>query len=153
METRFLPTEYIKEWISYAMCFMVLHRSFLEKDIRLITAIDLIKWHKNIKLQRWLLTCAPISKLPSNKSTMICIAKKIYYRNRILSSPWYLFDMFRILCSRLEWIRWFDLFKAVVYIDNSFKFEISFFSEKPDYLHICAFLSYHLIKNHDQDWS
>ena len=36
-----------------------------------VTALDLIKCIRQIKYQRLLLTCAPISKLPSNISAMI----------------------------------------------------------------------------------
>ena len=35
------------------------------EEIRFVTALDLIKCLKQIKLQRLLLTCAPISELPS----------------------------------------------------------------------------------------
>ena len=44
--------------------------SFLEKKNRFVTTLDLIKGFKQIKLQRLHHTCAPISELPSNISTM-----------------------------------------------------------------------------------
>ena len=44
---------------------------FSDKNIRFLTALDLIKCLKQIKHQRWVLTCEPISGLLSNISTMI----------------------------------------------------------------------------------
>ena len=41
---------------------------FRIKSIRFVTALDLIKCLKHIKYLRLLLTCAPISELPSNES-------------------------------------------------------------------------------------
>ena len=35
--------------------------SSMKKKIRLVTAFDLIRYHKQIKYQRLFLTCAPIS--------------------------------------------------------------------------------------------
>ena len=46
-------------------------KSFRIKDIRFVITLDLFKCHKHIKQQRLLLTCAPISRLPSNISTKI----------------------------------------------------------------------------------
>ena len=43
---------------------------FSENKIQFVTALDLIKGLKNVKQQRLLFTCAPISELPSNQSTM-----------------------------------------------------------------------------------
>ena len=43
---------------------------FEEKYIRFATALDLIKFLIQIKYQRLILTCAPISELPFNISTM-----------------------------------------------------------------------------------
>ena len=48
---------------------MVLGSCYGEK-IRFVTALDLIKCLKQIKEQRLLLTCAPISILPFRVSTM-----------------------------------------------------------------------------------
>ena len=45
--------------------------SFLERNIRFVTALDIIKGLKQILLLRLLLTCAPIYELPSIISTMI----------------------------------------------------------------------------------
>ena len=41
-----------------------------DKNIRFVTALDLINCVDQIKYQKLLLTCAPISELPSNTSTM-----------------------------------------------------------------------------------
>ena len=41
------------------------------KKIRFVTALDLIKFLERIKEQGWLLTCALISELPYNVSTMM----------------------------------------------------------------------------------
>ena len=41
-----------------------------EKKIRFVTDVDLIKCLKQIKHQRLLLTCTPISELPSNIGSM-----------------------------------------------------------------------------------
>ena len=43
---------------------------FGEKKHRFVTSLDLIKCLKRNKQQKWLLTCAPISELPSNLSTI-----------------------------------------------------------------------------------
>ena len=40
------------------------------KQVGFVTALNLIKCCKKIKLQRFILTCAPISDLPSDISTM-----------------------------------------------------------------------------------
>ena len=44
---------------------------FLEKKIRFVTALDLIECLREIKKMRLLLTCTPISELPSNINTLI----------------------------------------------------------------------------------
>ena len=41
-----------------------------DEKIRHVAALDLIKCLQHMKWQRFLLTCAPISELPSNISTM-----------------------------------------------------------------------------------
>ena len=46
-------------------------RSFQKKNIRLVTALELIKCLEQIKEQRSRLTCAPNSGLPSKLSTMV----------------------------------------------------------------------------------
>ena len=43
---------------------------FSDTNIRFVAALDLIKGLKQIKYERLLLTCAPISELPSNISAM-----------------------------------------------------------------------------------
>ena len=43
---------------------------FLEKNIRDVTALDLIKCLKQVKFR---LTCATVNELPSNISTMILL--------------------------------------------------------------------------------
>ena len=45
-----------------------------KKKIKFKTTLDLIKGFKQIKYQRLILTCAPISELPSNISTMAAAA-------------------------------------------------------------------------------
>ena len=47
------------------------NRSFRRGKIRFDPSLDLNKCLKQIKLQRLFLTCAPISELPSNISSMI----------------------------------------------------------------------------------
>ena len=51
-------------------------RFFREKN-RFVTALDLIKCLKQIKLQILLLTCSPISELTSNISSMTVVQYKI----------------------------------------------------------------------------
>ena len=45
-------------------------RSFLER-VRFVSAFDLMKCLKHIKLKKMLLTRAPVSELPSNIGTMV----------------------------------------------------------------------------------
>ena len=44
--------------------------SFRRKKPRFVTVLHLIKYLKQVKYQRLLNTCAPISELPSDTSTM-----------------------------------------------------------------------------------
>ena len=44
------------------------NRSFRSRTFRFGTALNLIKCHKQIKEKRLLLTCLPISELPSSMS-------------------------------------------------------------------------------------
>ena len=46
------------------------NRSFGSKNIRSVTALDVVKCLTQIKYQRLLLECAPTSELPSNLSTV-----------------------------------------------------------------------------------
>ena len=46
------------------------NRSSQRKKIRFVSALDQIKCLEQIKYPRLLLTCAPISELPSNKRTI-----------------------------------------------------------------------------------
>ena len=62
--------------IAYVPHDMKENKSLWRKNIRFTTALDLIKYFKQIKLQRLLLTCAPFSDLPSDISTMIIKVNK-----------------------------------------------------------------------------
>ena len=65
---------YYDAWYLYHMVTQDMLRTheigISEKKIRFVTALDLIKYLKQIKYNRFLLTYAPISELPSNISTM-----------------------------------------------------------------------------------
>ena len=50
---------------------MMENGSFSEKNIGSVTSPDLIKCLKQIKLQKLLLTCAPVYELPSSISPML----------------------------------------------------------------------------------
>ena len=71
--TVFSPfTPWYIRWYPRIYCdFMNEKRSFWWKKIWFMTALDLIKCPKKMKLQRLLFSCTPISGLPSNKGTML----------------------------------------------------------------------------------
>ena len=50
---------------------------FSEKKIRFVSTLDLIECRKQIKLQKFLLKCAPISELPSNIANQDCLLENI----------------------------------------------------------------------------
>ena len=56
---------------------------FLERIIRVVTALELIKCLKQVKQQR-LLICAPTSELPPNKRTMIYIWEMMLRRGCLI---------------------------------------------------------------------
>ena len=47
----------------------------MKEKINFVTALDLIKCHKQREKKRLLPTCAPISELPSNISTMVFLSQ------------------------------------------------------------------------------
>ena len=54
------------------------NRSVRQIKIRFVTALDRIKYLKQIKCHTLILTCAPFSELPSNMSTMVLTVRSIY---------------------------------------------------------------------------
>ena len=61
---------FLRYLLTHNSTYVSKNGSFLEKKNRFVTTLDLIKGFKQIKLQRLHHTCAPISELPSNISTM-----------------------------------------------------------------------------------
>ena len=67
-------------WLRTCCAPMKENRLFRTKNIQFVTALNQIKCLKHIRWQRLLLTCAPISELPSNIGTMSG-TKKGFYNN------------------------------------------------------------------------
>ena len=95
----FLALIYLQFWRARAYMVLVLDgnlghiahaelkKVFLEeKKDRFVTALDLIKCLKQIKQQRLLPTCAPMSELQYNISTMMNITYVMYKKKYLFSS-------------------------------------------------------------------